>query len=102
MAVAFITEYARLGRDPSAAPMIYPEEPPTANQTVAIGVGSVQSAAFNAATSLVRVSVDAICSIEFGTNPTASATTRRMPANTVEYFAVPAGRSFKVAVITNT
>jgi hypothetical protein len=83
--------------------MDFGQEPAVAEQTVAIGAGSVQSNAFNAATIAVRISADAVCSIKFGTNPTASATTRRIAANVVgEYFGVPAGQAFKVAVITNT
>lgn len=102
MAVVFITEYARQGRDAAGFQMVVADEPAVANQTVAITAGSVQSSAFNALTRFVRVSTDAVCSIEFGTNPTATATTRRMPANTTEYFAVPQGQSYKLAVITNT
>ena len=102
MAVVYITEYARQGRDASGYQMVVADEPPVANQTVAIGAGSVQSSAFNALTKFVRVSTDAICSIEFGTSPTATATTRRMPANSTEYFSVPLGASYKIAVITNT
>lgn len=102
MAVLYITEYARQGRDAAGYQMVVADEPPVANQTVAITAGSTASAAFNVNTKFVRISTDAICSIEFGTAPTASATTRRMPANTTEYFSVPQGASFKVAVITNT
>jgi hypothetical protein len=74
--------------------------PPLTTQTVAIGAGSVQSSAFNAKTEMVAVHTDAICSIEFGSNPTATATSRRMAANTTEYFKVATGD--KIAVITNT
>ena len=102
MAVLFITEYARQGRDAAGYGLVAAEEPPVANQTVAIGATSAQSNALDAKTHFIRVSTDAICSIEIGTNPTASATTRRLPADTTEYFAVPAGKSYKVAVITNT
>ena len=102
MAVVYITEYSRQGRDASGNQMVVADEPPVANQTVAITAGSVQSSALNALTKFIRVSTDAICSIEIGTNPTASSTTRRMPANTTEYFSVPLNGSFKVAVITNT
>jgi len=102
MATVYITEYARQGRDASGFQMVVADEPPVANQTVAITAGSVQSSAFNALTRFVRVSTDAVCSIEFGDNPTATTSTRRMPANTTEYFAVPQGGSYKLAVITNT
>lgn len=102
MAVLFITEYARQGRDAAGYGLVVAEEPPVANQTVAIGGTSAQSSAFNASTYFVRIHTDAICSIEFGTDPTASTTTRRMAAGATEMFAVPAGKSYKVAVITNT
>lgn len=102
MAVVYITEYARQGRDAAGYQMVVADEPPILNQTVAITVGSLQSAAFNALTKFVRVSTDAVCSIEFGSSPTASATTRRMPANSTEYFSVPLAVGFKIAVITNT
>jgi hypothetical protein len=46
------------------------------------------------------VHTDAICSISFGSNPTATATKARMAAGQTEYYAVNA--SDKVAVITNT
>lgn len=102
MAKVYVTEYARQGRDASGYQMVVADEPQTTTQTVAIGAGSVQSAAFDAGTKFVRVSTDAICSIAFGTNPTATANSMRMPANTTEYFSVPLGQSWKIAVITNT
>jgi len=104
MATLYITEFAKQGRD--AAGYINqnatPEEPPIVNQTLAIGAGSLASAAFNAGTGIIRLHTDAICSVEVGATPTASATTRRMAANTTEYICVKPGSGFKVAVITNT
>jgi hypothetical protein len=102
MATVYITEYARQGRDASGFQMVVADEPPVANQTVAITAGSVQSSAVNALTKFLRIHTDAICSIEIGTNPTATATTRRLAANSTEYFSIPLGASYKVAVITNT
>lgn len=99
MAKVYITEHTR----PSVfqgglVPVV--QMPPLTTQTVAIGGASVQSAAFNAKTSIIALHTDAICSIEFASNPTATANSRRLAANTTEYFEVQAG--FKVAVITNT
>lgn len=102
MASLYITEYARQGRDASGFQMVVADEPPVANQKVSIGGTSTQSSAFADGTKFVRVHTDAICSIEFGTNPTATTSTRRMAANTTEYFSVPLGQSYKVAVISNT
>ena len=74
--------------------------PPVASQTVTISGASVQSSAFNANTKLICVHTDAICSVAFGSNPTATANSRRLAANSTEYFEVLAGD--KSAVITNT
>ena len=102
MAILYVTEFAAIGRDTAGKQTLLPTEPPLAEQTAVIGVGSVASSAFNAGTSLVRIHTDAICSISFGATPTATATNRRMAANSTEYFAVPIGYSYKVAVIVNT
>lgn len=104
MAILYITEFVKQGRDGGGYvnQNSVPEEPTVAEQTLAIGAGSVASAAFNAKTTMIRLHTDAICSIAVGANPTASATNRRIAANTSEYIAVPQGAGFKVAVITNT
>lgn len=104
MAVLYITEYASTGLvTGSHVPVA--QEPPLAEQTVAIGVAA-QSAALNVNTGLVRLHTDAICSILFGANPTAAVTNRRMAANTTEYVAIDRQRGtdslLKVGVITNT
>lgn len=104
MATLYVTEFARQGRDLAG----YlnqngcPEQPPVAEQTVAIGASSAASAAFNANTSIVRLHADAICSVEFGAAPTAATTTMRMVAGQTEYFTVVPGSALKVAAITNT
>jgi hypothetical protein len=77
-------------------------QPPLAEQTVAVGGASVQSSAFNARTQVVRVHTNVVCSIKFGTDPTATTSTARMAAGQTEYFAVPQGASYKVAAISNT
>lgn len=97
MSKLYVTEFAGMGWAHSQVAMT----PPVVEQTpVVIGAGSLQSAAFDAATTVVRIHTDAICSIAFGTNPTATTSTMRLPADTTEYFAVKFGQ--KVAVIANT
>lgn len=98
MAVLYISEYPAF----SSVSQTQIGQEPSTDQTVAIGGGSLQSTAFKNNTQMVRLSTDAICSVSFGTNPTATATTKRIPANTTEYFVVPLGQSYKVAAITNT
>lgn len=101
MAVCYITEFAEQPVLAGGHSLPVGMQPAVAEQVVAITTNT-QSSAFNAKTAFVRIHVDAICSIEFGTNPTASTTTARMAANSTEYFAVPKGLSYKVAVITNS
>lgn len=105
MAVFYITEYAAVGLVPGTRIPV-PQEPPIAEQTVAIGVGSTQSASFNVKTVLVRLHTDAICSKLVGANPTALATSGRMGVNTTEYIALDkqtgADSALKIAVIQNS
>jgi len=99
MAKLYVTEFRNVGA--ATEMFLLPLAPPVVDQTpVAIGVGSVQSAAFNAGTRFVRLHADAICSIAFGADPTATANNARLAANQTEYFAV--SPDHKVAVITNT
>jgi hypothetical protein len=96
----FISEYTKLGAGFGAESVIV-KEPALVEQTpVVIGATSLQSAAFNSLTRIVRIHTDVVCSIAFGVNPTANADSKRLAANQTEYFAVQAGE--KVAVITNT
>lgn len=104
MATVYITEYAAQAADAGANPVPAGQEPAIAHQTVAITVGSVQSAVLNARTRFVRVHTDAICSIKFGTNPTAVVTEERLAANATEFFGIAPDQlgALKIAVISNT
>jgi hypothetical protein len=96
MAKLYVTEFGGIAAGPTPVGVT----PPIIEQTpVAIGA-EAKSAAFDYATVLVRLHADAICSIAFGTSPTASTSTMRMAANQTEYFAVKGGQ--KVSVISNT
>lgn len=100
MAVLYVTEFADVGHLSGVIPVGL--EPANTTQAIAIGGTTTASAAFANNTNMVRIHTDAICSISFGTAPIATATTRRMAANQTEYFAVPLGAAYKVAVISNT
>jgi hypothetical protein len=88
----YVTQYAQ--GDAHCA-----KEPPLDDTPVTFGA-EVKSAAFNPLTTFVRLHTDAICSVAFGKNPTATTEHRRMVAGQTEYFAVESG--FKVSVIANT
>lgn len=70
-------------------------EPAVAEQEITFTT-AVQSAAFNAATRLVRLVADADCHVKFGTNPTAVVGSQRLVANTPEWRAVVAGEKLSV------
>ena len=99
MAKIYITEH----KNPTyllGAPLPVLAYPPIASQTVVNTGATTQSAAFNAETKIICIHTDSICSVEFGANPTATTASRRLAANSTEFFEVVAGQ--KVAVILNT
>jgi hypothetical protein len=101
MAKLYISEYAEAPIGYNGQMLAAGKEPSVTEQTpVVIGAGSLQSAAFNAKTKFVRIHTDAICSVAFGTSPTATANSKRLAANSTEYFGVTPGD--KLAVITNS
>lgn len=99
----YLTEYASILIGPAGAQNQIVLEPPLADQTITSSGASASSAAVNAQTRIVRLTTDSIVCVVSGTG-TVTATTgkRRMAADTVEYFAVPLGVSWKFAVITCT
>jgi hypothetical protein len=101
MATLYITEFRGIGVDGTNHTVQIAQQPPEAEQTLAIGGASAQSAQLNDRTTMVRVHCDVICSIAVGANPTASAANARMLSGQTEYFAVPRQSGFKIAVISN-
>lgn len=100
MAVVDISEYDLLAMDNNMSRMLAGAEPRRAFQQVAIGAGSVQSAAFGSSTRFIRLHADAVCRVEINDNPTAAAgTSMRMAAGQTEYFGVRPDH--KIAVITS-
>lgn len=98
MAVAYITELRDIGFADHGG-MQVAQWPRVTKQTVAIGA-EAKSAAFNANTRYIRVQVDAICSYDIATAPTATTTDARLPADAIEYMAVNPGD--KISFISNT
>ena len=100
MPTLYISEFTGMGLDASGRVVPAACVPPVAQQAVAFTGTSAQSAAMNAQTSLVRVQTDTACALEFGTNPTATATKLQLSVNSPEYFTVPVNTSLKIAAIT--
>lgn len=81
-------------------PLDAAQEPEIITQVLDFTSGMATSVAFNARTRFVRLNCDAVCSVAFGPNPTATTDSQRMSSNQTEYKGVNPGD--KVAVIANT
>ena len=97
MAFLYIWEFSEtLVRDGTQVP----KTPGIVQQTpVAISQTSAQSAKFNAATSFIYITADEICSVNIGTNPTATTSNFRLAQGAAYMFGVNAGD--QIAVIAN-
>lgn len=96
----YIQEFSEVRRNGAGGVNPIVEMPPLAEQTRTVSGTSAQSSAFNAKTTVIRVHTDAICSIAIGSDPTATTSNMRLPADHTEYFAVTPAH--KLAAITNT
>jgi hypothetical protein len=104
MAFVYVLEFASDGPVRQGSPEPGLPVPALISQApIAIGAGSVQSAAFNSKTRLVCLSVDGqACSVEFGLSPTATSSSLRLPPNSMTFWSVAQLPGQKVAVITNS
>ncbi len=100
MAFAFISEYLRQSRDGVSMTIPAGQEPALRVQRVPISGTSVQAEAFNSKTTFVAINVDVTCSLAFGADPTATASSMRMPQDATMFFGVKPGD--KVAFISNS
>lgn len=101
MSILYVTEFADVGRYGGVVQMA--SIPPTASQNVSFTATAGQSAAFQNNTKYVRIAVDGIANIAFGTNPTAVAgQNARLSAGAVEYYDVSnvLGQGYKVSAVT--
>ena len=102
MTKLYITEFAREGRDTMGEDVDAMAVAGLVEQTpITVSGVSQQSAAFASSTTVVRLHAQVAVSVAFGANPTATTSTMRIPLDGTEYFQVPQGQSFKVAVIAN-
>jgi hypothetical protein len=99
MATLYISEHASLAQDTTAGNAQIVKQPALTTQTVVIQSGTpLQSAAFGAATRIVRVAVDVVACVLVGpvNNTHATTSSPRMAANQTEYFAVNPGDQLSV------
>jgi hypothetical protein len=102
MGKLYITEYSDIAQTVRGNAPVAQENADVVEQTPVTYTTTTQSAAFAATTVIVRIHTDSICSINFGTNPTATTNNRRLDASATEYFGVPKGGAYKVAAVSNT
>ncbi len=95
MSILYVTEYAD-------AKGTIPKEPAITTQAVSFTGTHGESSALNPSTALVRLQADGICSVIFGTAPTATTSHRRMTAGQTEWFTVSPNTALKVSAVTNT
>ena len=104
MSNLYISEYASTGMYGGNVGVGF--EPCIDQTPIAMTASSAQSTAFNTRTSMVRLHVDTATtssagSVLFGTNPTAvTGVNKRLAAGQTEYFMIPQGQAYKVAVVT--
>ena len=98
MATLQIIEYASIGNDARGLVPQVAQLPALATQNITISGTSAQSAAFNKDTRFVCLIGDVAYRFLAGSNPTASSTDQRRPADSPEYFGVTP--SIKIAAIT--
>lgn len=100
MASLYISEFPHgVSSDGTMKPEFLPQ-PSIADQKLTIGATSVQSAPFNVNTRFVLLQADAVCSVAFGANPTATAGNMRIPVGVFIIFGVIPGQV--LAQITNS
>lgn len=98
MSKLYIAEFSGVALTASDGAAIAPM-PAINEQVVDFTAGATASAAFNAATRIVRIHTDAICSLAFGPTPVATVANARLIAGQTEYFGVVPGQ--KVSAIVN-
>lgn len=96
MAKLYISEYQSRGVVSGSTVEVARE--PSVDQVVTFST-ETKSAAFASTTHLVRLHADAKCSVKFGASPTATTNSKKLAADSTEYFAVEPGH--KVSVIAN-
>lgn len=100
MTKLYVTEYSDFATSPDS--LAVGAEPAVNDQVVDYTAGAAASAAFKSNTTMVRLNADSICSVVFGTAPTATTSNGRLAAGVDRYVSVPVGQSYKVSAITNT
>ncbi len=94
MSLLYVSEYKGVRQVEGGLSQV--GEEPATEQTPVTFTTAAQSAAFGAGVKVVRVIADANAWLLFGEDPTATANSKFLPANSVEYFGVIAGQKVSV------
>lgn len=87
----YVTEYKSAGADGNLQQVQIAKEPALTGQTVTPDATGVQSSAFNASTTIIRVATDAAVLVGAGSSPAGADAHAYLAAGTAEYFAVVGG-----------
>ena len=98
----YVTEYSMLAREDHGKPIATGQEPAENEFTITLSGTSAQSGQLANATRFVMVHTSEICHIAFGTNPTATTSHRRLPADATVFYGIKAGSELRIAAITGT
>lgn len=98
MTTCYVTEYADLGK--SFGQYQIAAEPANTVQAFNFGTTASSCNAFQNNTKIVRIAVDTVSNILFGTAPVATTgASTRFSTGQTEYFFVPQGQSYKVSAV---
>ena len=96
MATVIVSEYTRIGGDEDGHLVQVTHEPPLAEQSVAYTTAASPASNFNTDTKIVCIIADAKAHLEFGASPTATATSKWIPADTTRCYAVIGGQTVSI------
>lgn len=101
MATVYISEHEDYGQVTQSG--IIPAATLTAH-IVSVTATASLSSAFSSAARVIRIHTDTVCSVSFGTAPSATASSPRMAGGQTEYFFLPAttNTTFRISTITNS
>lgn len=99
MATLYLTQYDQLAKEEYGPPVPTGQEPSLGDSVLAISGANEVSPTLHPRTRFVMVHTDVVCHIAFGTDPTATTSNRRLPADSTIFYGVGPETKLKIAVI---
>jgi hypothetical protein len=99
MAKLWVAEYQYCAKTKDGTPLPAPREPADVVQVLDFGGGAVTGASFRKTTEFVSIIADADCHYAVGQNPSASASSMRLPTGVERFFGVDGFHGHKLSVV---